>query len=357
MVDAAAIPSATIRGCRCIFIIVVLSSSDDASGDESFSRPVQNDAGLDTGNHDSSAMMEWLGALQRWRDEEGSGALHVLSVYPTRHRPPGRQEDSGDSMLEQSQDALMSLFKRACAEQETRQNKEKEAPSSGENASIRTILHDDLIQLLRSALEDEDVLGFTPLHLAALVNATHVRQSDLCVTVHGRVVDNDHANDGISLGLLENIARAVHAEPSPVSRTWHCTPRELLQLFDDRTDENIDASQHGAVKVADTGSEQTWPRVMVYNRENGSEEHLDVRKLASMSHMKTYCPFYRGSEDYLRYMLTQILGEESALSQKHRLMYAKVENLPEGLTNSNIDNDYDISMPQNLPNVSFFFVG
>jgi hypothetical protein len=66
--------------------------------------------------------------------------------------------------------------------------------------------------------------------------------------------------------------------------------------------------------------------VRVWDRQRGEEEWLDVADLVrKCADMRAYSPFNRGTMDYMRYMLTQVLGEDSVHAKKHRLLYAKVD--------------------------------
>lgn len=252
-----------------------------------------------------------LADVMRWQDEEGSNALHLAAVYHRLSLDEDREEDEEDTEEEWVQ-FLMDLLRRVADGMIVQDDVRASEDEQGMMAEHRAAL--------RQALEKEDVLGFTPLHLAALASCSLPEEGlqlqwnvDQGISTDSR---SSSAREGCTLGLLKTAARAVGANPAPVSRRWHCTPDDLIRLF-----------HHPSL-------EPTGLSVRVFDRQQGCEERLDVRELGERCGMKSYTSFYRGTEAYLRYMLTQIMDEESPAAKKHRELYAHVSSplalLPSG---------------------------
>ncbi len=223
--------------------------------------------------------VEGLVRMLQWRDDEGSSCLHLWVVSPsfTSNRyPPAYPFAALDHLL----------------------------------SNYTTLADHDprLRAALRAALEDCDIMGLTPLHLAGITAPSCLTK--LAVAFHG----------SRRLWLLEQVARAVGADPAPVSYLWHCTPGDLRWVFHGTEDSATAGSDENDAELARMRVE----RVRVWDRQRGAEEWLDVGELVQRCGMRAYVPFYLGFSDYSRYVLTQILGEDTPQAKKHRLLYAKV---------------------------------
>ncbi|ELR17161.1 SET domain containing protein [Acanthamoeba castellanii str. Neff] len=237
--------------------------------------PVNNAAEDGGGPLDVDGLVRML----QWRDDEGSSCLHLWVVSPsfTSYRHPPAYPFAALDHLLSNYTALVD--------------------------------HDPRLRAaLRAALEDCDIMGLTPLHLAGITAPSCYTK--LAVAFNG----------SRRLWLLEQVARAVGADPAPVSYLWHSTPGDLRWVF------------HGTEQSATAGSDENdaelarmqVERVRVWDRQRDAEEWLDVGELVRRCGLRAYVPFYLGYGDYMRYVLTQILGEDTPQAKKHRLLYAKV---------------------------------
>jgi hypothetical protein len=223
--------------------------------------------------------VEGLVRMLQWRDDEGSSCLHLWVVSPSftsSRYPPAYPFAALDHLL----------------------------------SNYTTLADHDprLRAALRAALEDCDIMGLTPLHLAGITAPSCLTK--LAVAFNG----------SRRLWLLEQVARAVGADPAPVSYLWHCTPGDLRWVFHGTEDSATAGSDENDAELARMRVE----RVRVWDRQRDAEEWLDVGEMVQRCGLRAYVPFYLGFSDYMRYLLTQILGEDTPQAKKHRLLYAKV---------------------------------